>query len=67
MSKADTLQFTDEEIAQRRDAIVRAMVNMPPQPRATSRPTKPRGKAIPTASDREPWTSAASAKGDVAA
>lgn len=67
MSKTNAEKFTNEEVTQRRDAIVRAMVNMTPQPRAAKRPAKSRGKAIPTASDREPRTSDASAKNDAAA
>lgn len=53
MSKADVNQFTDEEAAQRRDAIVRVMANTPPQPRTTKQPAKPRRKAAPTASNRK--------------
>ena len=54
MSKADTDQFSDEEAAQRRDAIVRAMANIPPRPRvAKRRPAKPREKATQAASGRK--------------
>lgn len=67
MRKADTEQFSDEETAQRRDEIVRAMANTPPQPRAAKRLAKPREMAAPTASDRKPWASDASAKDDAAA
>ncbi len=56
MSKVDAPQFNDEEVAQRRDAIVRLMANTPPQPRAAQRPSKPRRKAAPTVSDRKPPT-----------
>lgn len=61
MTKASTDQFSDEEIAQRRDAIVRVMVNMPPQPRAEKQPAKSPRKATPTALGRKPQTSDASA------
>ena len=67
MSKAEIEQFTDAETAQRRDAIVRAMVNMLPQPRVAERPAKPRGEATPTVSGREPENPDADAKGDAAA
>ena len=45
-------QYSPDEAAQRREAIVRAMVNMPPDPRTAKRPAKPRGKAIEAASDQ---------------
>lgn len=32
--------FDREEVARRRDAVVRRMVNTPPQPKATPRPKK---------------------------
>lgn len=67
MTKVDIDQFSDEEIAQRRDAIVRVMVNMPPQPQTAKRLTKPRGTASPTASDREARASDVGAKDDAAA
>lgn len=53
MSKADIDQFTEKETAQRRDAIVRLMAQMPPQPRTTPRPVRPQRKAALTASDRK--------------
>jgi len=53
MNKMETDQFTDEETAQRRDAIVRVMANTPPQPRVAKRPVKARRKATPTVSGRK--------------
>jgi hypothetical protein len=34
-------QFGDEEAAQRRDAVVKRMLSMPPQPRSAKRAAKP--------------------------
>lgn len=53
MDKMDAAQLSDDEVAQRRDAIVRVMANMLPQPRTTKQPLKARRKAMPTASDRK--------------
>ncbi len=54
MSKVDTDQLSDEETAQRRDAIVHVMARTPPQPRVPKRPpVKARRKAAPTASGRK--------------
>jgi len=33
-------EFTDQEVADRRDAILRVMVNTPPQPRTNNRPVR---------------------------
>jgi hypothetical protein len=35
MAKAKDEQFTDEEIANRRDEVIRRMANTPPQPKPT--------------------------------
>lgn len=53
MCKIEPTQLSDEETAQRRDAIVRVMASTPPQPRVAKRPVKARRKATQTASDRE--------------
>ena len=55
-------QFSGEEIAQRRDAIVRVMASAPPQARAAKRLAKPRGRATATAFDRKEASSDASSK-----
>jgi hypothetical protein len=43
MSKADPDEsFSPEETARRRDAVLKIMVNTPPQPHATRPPAQPR-------------------------
>lgn len=44
--------FTDEEIATRRDEVIRRMANTPPQHRVT--PGRPQKKAKATARGRKP-------------
>jgi len=44
-------QYSPEETARRRDAVLKIMVNTPPQPRVTRRPVQP-GKQKPTGADR---------------
>lgn len=53
MDKVDTEQFSDKEIARRRDEIVRVMANTPPQPQVAKRFIKARQKATSTVSDRK--------------
>lgn len=53
MTRADADHLTNEETAQRRDAIVRVMANTAPQPRAAQQHLKARRKATSTASDRK--------------
>ena len=62
MPKTATNQLSDEEAAQRRDAIVHVMANTPPQPRAAKRPVKVRRKATPTASGRKTVSADAAAR-----
>jgi len=49
--------LSEEEVARRRDAILRIMVNTPPQPRVSNRPTQGKRKSTgaglaPKAADR---------------
>jgi hypothetical protein len=48
--------FTPEETARRRDAVLKIMVNTPPQPRANHRPDQ--GKRKSTGVDRASTASA---------
>ena len=43
-------EFTEEETVRRRDAVLKVMVNTPPQPRTSTRPTRKSRK--PTGADR---------------
>jgi hypothetical protein len=43
-------EYSDEETARRRDAVLKIMVNTPPQPHANNRPTQKKRK--PTGADR---------------
>jgi hypothetical protein len=38
--------FTDDEIARRRDKVIRRMANTPPQPKASPRPKSERRAAV---------------------
>jgi len=49
-SRDDDDQYSPVETARRRDAVLKILVNTPPQPQAT-RPTRPRKKKT-TVSDR---------------
>ncbi len=51
--KADEI-YSEEEIARRRDVVVRRMANTPPQPRVTRPPKAPKKKAAPGQSSRKP-------------
>ncbi len=53
VTKVDTAQLSDKEAAQRRDEIVRVMVNTPAQPRIAKQPFKARRKATPAVSGRK--------------
>jgi hypothetical protein len=50
MAKTDDDQFSEEETARRRDAVLKIMVNTPPQPRISNRPAQ--GKRKPTGEGR---------------
>lgn len=50
MNADDRDEYSPEETARRRDAVLKILVNTPPQPQAT-RSTRPRKKKT-TASDR---------------
>jgi hypothetical protein len=49
-------EFSEEETAKRRDAVLKIMVNTPPQPRATHPPGQPK-KRKPTGEGRAPKAS----------
>jgi hypothetical protein len=50
--KKDEESFTEEEIARRRDEVVRRMANTPPQPRIKPPGRRPK-KEAPSGADRE--------------
>ena len=51
MSKTSEKEFSDGEIARRRDVVVRRMANTPPQPRVKP-PARPLGKKKTTGQDQ---------------
>jgi hypothetical protein len=46
-------EFTDEEIARRRDAVIKHMLNTPPKPHSEMKLGKRKAKASPDENPRE--------------